>query len=90
MDGTALKKTFNKTTATASLFFKFTITALVLLVVGVLLHSPVFILGNLAAIIICFPIAVYNQKLSIKALNLYTWKYDADDLFDEDEDELNN
>jgi hypothetical protein len=54
---------------------------------GFILNSYILIIPNAILSVAFFILAAYNQKMSERAMDLYSWKYDADDLFDNEEDD---
>jgi hypothetical protein len=90
MDGTSLKLSYHKALANADVYYKFAIISILFLILGLFLGSLLVIVPNIVLILVTLPIAIYNQKLSERAMTLYTWKYDADDLFDNTEETEDN
>lgn len=86
MDGTSLKKSYEKAVKNADLLLKLSLFGIFFLLISLFLNFLPLIILNASVIIICLPLAIYNAKKSEQAVRLYSWKYDADDLFDNEED----
>ena len=87
MDGTSLKNSYKKAINSADLYYKYTVIGILFLVLGVILNFLPLIILNAILIVVSLPLTVHHQKLSQRAMNLYSWKYDADDFFEEEGEE---
>jgi hypothetical protein len=87
MDGTSLKNSYHKALSNSDMYYNLTIVTVVSLILGLILNSYILIIPNAILSVAFFTIAAYNQKISERAMDLYSWKYDADDLFDNEEDD---